>query len=103
MKKCKWAFIIIAVSFYACKKDADTIDTSTYYIKAQFNGTPQQFSDDATATDFYGDITADFIMSAKNKVNNNATTLVIRHAFDTTVIKGVYKPDLNDRYFYPSG
>jgi hypothetical protein len=104
MKKCKWIFVVfVAVSFYACQKKADTINTSAYYIKAGFNGTEKLFLNNVSATDFYGDITADFIMTAKNNMNNNATTLVIQHAFDTTVIKGVYVPDLNNRYFNPGG
>lgn len=100
--KCKWAFIIfIAVSFYVCKKDVNAIDTSTYYIKAAFNGTEKLFSEDATATDLYGDLTADFIMSAKN--NNSTISLVIQHAFDTTVTKGTYEPDAANHYFNPDG
>jgi hypothetical protein len=95
--------LVIAICFFSCKKNAAEIDTSSYYIKAMFNGSEEKFSDNAEATNFSGDITADFIMTAKNNISNNAVTLVIEHAFDTTVTKGIYEPDLNNHYFNPGG
>lgn len=102
MERYKWAFIVfVAINFYACKKDADATDTSTYYIKAQFNGTEQRFSDEATATYFEGDITDDFIMAAKNE--DSAINLTIQYRFDTTITKGVYESNANNQYFNPGG
>ncbi len=95
--------IFIVMCFCACKKDADSIDTSTYYIKADFNGTEQKFSDNATAGEYSGDITAGFAMSAKNNINNKAIDLVIQHVFGITVTNGVYESNSGNHSFSPAG
>ena len=95
--------VVIAICCFSCMKNATEIDASSYYIKAALNGSEETFSDNAAATDFSGDFTADFIMTAKNNMNNDAMTLVIEHAFDTTVTKGTYQPDPNNNYFNPGG
>jgi hypothetical protein len=102
MKKILPAFVI-AICCFSCMKKAAEIDTSSYYIKAALNGSEEKFSDNAEATNFSGDLSAAFIMTAKNNMNNDAITLVIGHAFDTTVTKGVYQPDPNNHYFNPGG
>ncbi|MEP6683256.1 MAG: hypothetical protein ABJA35_08350, partial [Parafilimonas sp.] len=63
----------------------------------------QNFHDNAAAQEYSGDITAGFTMSGKNNANNKTIQLVIQHAFDTIITKGVYESNSGNHYFSPDG
>lgn len=90
MKKITLLFIIIiSINFFACKKNAQ--DLSGYYITASFNGNDETFSDNVSAGEYSGDISAGFAMSAKDNANNKSISLNIGHAFGQPITTGIYK------------
>jgi hypothetical protein len=112
MKKSLLLLMIAAV--YCCSCTKDGIDASSYYIKAKFNGEEKKFSNSPAASEYSGDITAGFSMSAKNNSANTSFSLNIIHPFGVKLTEGVYKevsggyiPDggyvIADTIFYASG
>lgn len=97
----KWLLLLVIASLYcsACKKDV--VDNSAHFIKAKFNGTEKIFSYSPSASEYSGDISAGFSMSAKNDSDNTSFSLGIVHPFGVRITPGIYNKLSNG--YYPNG
>lgn len=84
---------ILAVSFCcSCNKELKDagIDHNSYYIKATLNGEVKTFSDNPSAGEYSGDLSAGFDMMAEDKTNAAEFKLNIIHPFGMPLTTGTY-------------
>lgn len=84
---------ILATSFcYSCNKELKSagVDHNSFYIKATLNGELRTFSDNPSAGEYPGDLSAGFNMMAEDKKDAAEFTLNIIHPFGMPLTTGTY-------------
>jgi hypothetical protein len=99
----KWLLLLMIASMYcsACKKDAVN-NSGSYFIKAKLNGTEKTFSGSAYASEYAGDLSAGFNMSAKNDADSSVFSLNITHPFGAKITERIYG-NLSNGYYATAG